>query len=143
MMGFFTRRAGRQGMARRPAKGFTLIELMIVVAVVAILAAVAYASYSFATIKARRSAAQACLMENAQRMERYYTTNLSYTGAPAPSGACTTELTGFYTFDFDGVPEARSFVVQAQPTDRQKDTRCGTMSINQLGVRTPNTDGCW
>lgn len=52
--------------ARRSVAGFTLIELMIVVAIVAILASVAYASYDFAMIKGRRSAAAGCALEGAQ-----------------------------------------------------------------------------
>lgn len=138
-----TNAAHGRAVARRRVSGFTLIELMIVVAVIAILAAIAYASYSFATIKARRSAAQSCLMENAQRMERFYTVNLSYGGAPDPAGACITELNGFYTFDFVGTPDGSTFQIEAEPTSRQNDTLCGTMTINQAGVRTPDTDRCW
>ena len=44
---------------RRAVAGFTLIELMIVVAIIAILAGIAYASYDFAMIKSRRNAAAA------------------------------------------------------------------------------------
>jgi len=64
-------------------RGFTLIELMIVVAIVAILAAVAYPSYLDSLTKGRRSDAQGVLMEFAGAMERHYTNNSSYLGAVA------------------------------------------------------------
>ena len=60
-------------------KGFTLIELMIVVVVIAILAAIAYPSYREQVRKTRRSEAQAKLMEILQNQERFYTTNNTYT----------------------------------------------------------------
>src|SRR5699024_2653897 len=59
-------------------RGFTLLELMIVVAIVAILASIAYPSYTHYIVKTHRSAAEACLSEYANYMERFYTTNLSY-----------------------------------------------------------------
>jgi len=59
-------------------KGFSLIELMIVVAIVAILGAVAYPSYMNSITDARRTDAQAVLMEAAQYMERFYTENNRY-----------------------------------------------------------------
>ena len=57
---------------------------MIVVAIAGILMAIAVASYEFAVVKSRRSAAQGCLTEAAQYMERYYTTKLSYVDAAIP-----------------------------------------------------------
>ncbi|MCL1532320.1 prepilin-type N-terminal cleavage/methylation domain-containing protein [Xanthomonas nasturtii] len=126
-------------------KGFTLLELMIVVAIVAILAAIATAGYSPYVIKSRRAAAASCLLERAQLMERYYTTRLTYAGAPAPA-ACD-ELTNFYGIQFFADPTARAYVIQAVPTARQSDAKCGTLSIDQKGARgASGTDGpskCW
>ena len=51
---------------RAAGRGFTLIELMIVVAIVAILAAIAYPSYREHVVKSRRATAQSCLLEMAQ-----------------------------------------------------------------------------
>lgn len=130
-------------MRRLSERGFTLIELMITIAVVAILATIAYASYQSFVMKSRRSAAQACLMQTAQLMERHYTTALSYAAAPAPAGACVTELAGFYVFSFAAAPTASAFQVQAEPTAAQPDTKCGTMTVNQTGSTTPATNGCW
>ena len=58
--------------------GFTLIELMIAVAVIAILAAIAIPNFSAHTTKARNAAAQAFLMDIAQRQEQYILDNRSY-----------------------------------------------------------------
>ncbi len=64
--------------SRLSARGFTLIELMIVVAVIAILAAIAYPSYQDSVRKSRRADAKAALLDLAQFMERNYTTANRY-----------------------------------------------------------------
>ena len=79
--------------ARTRHTGFTLIEVMIVVAVIGILAAIAYPSYQESVTKTRRSAAQGCLVEMAQFMERFYTTNMRYDQTAA--GVAVGEQAGF------------------------------------------------
>src|SRR3546814_14075757 len=69
-------------------RGFTLIELMVVVAIIAILASIAYPAYTDYIVKTRRSAGAACLLEQAPFMERYYTTNMGYSSAALPATAC-------------------------------------------------------
>lgn len=132
--------------AGRHAAGFTLVELMIVVAVIAILSAIVYPNYREYVVKARRTAVAGCLQQHAQTMERYYTTNLTYVGAPAPR--CETELSKFYGVGFQGGnPTARAFILQAVPTSSQKDAKCGTLSVNAQGVRTKSGSAtvaeCW
>jgi len=130
---------------RAACGGFTLIELMITIAIVGILAAIAIESYDFAVVKSRRGSAQGCLMEGAQYMERYYTTKFTYKDAALP--ACSTDVTPYYTVDFDGTPDATTFTVQAVPKGAQatKEKNCGTMKINEKGVKTASITGgnCW
>lgn len=59
-------------------KGFTLIELMIVVAVVGILAAIAYPAYTDSVLKGKRAQARTALLEVMQQQERYMTQSNTY-----------------------------------------------------------------
>jgi len=124
-------------------RGFTLIELMVVVVIIAILTMIAYPNYTEQVRKSRRGTAQGCLMELAQFMERYYTTNMTYKNAALPNTDCRSELTNFYTFSFSGTPNATKFTIQATPKGAQAGDRCGTMTINQLGTKTANKNDCW
>ncbi|WP_404368388.1 type IV pilin protein [Marinobacter sp.] len=72
----------------KTGSGFSLIELMIVVAIIGIIAAIAYPSYVQYVEKARRSDAQGALTGLASAMERHYTSSNSYKGA-GPGGADT------------------------------------------------------
>ena len=131
----------------RAMRGFTLIELLIAIVVVGILMSIAVAGYGTAMQKTRRGAAQACLMEAAQFMERFRTTNMTYAGA-APDPQCANDLAGFYTFGFNGTPDADEFEIQAVPQGSQADdTQCGTLSLDQAGTKgatgTAGPVGCW
>lgn len=68
---------------KRANKGFTLIEVMIVVAILGIIASIALPAYQDSVRKAKRADAQGALLSFANAMERYFTTNGSYTGATA------------------------------------------------------------
>lgn len=128
-----------------PSKGFTLIEVMVTTAIVAVLAAIAYPSYQSHVVKTRRKAAQACLIELTQFMERYYTTNMSYASASLPSTQCQTDLSGYYTFGFESTPSATSYTVQAVAVSGSvqaaKDAACTPLKVTHTGVKTPS--GCW
>lgn len=123
------------------AAGFSLIELMVVVAIIAIIASIAVPSYNAYTFKARRAAGTACLVQSAQQMERFYTTNLTYAGSPGVF-TCDGDTDDFYAVTRTQV-DARSFTLSATPGGRQAGDTCGILTLNQQGTRTPGTDGCW
>lgn len=129
----------------RTGQGFTLIELLIVVAIVAILTVTAIASYEFAMVKARTSAAKGCLTERAQYMERFYTTAMTYKGAALPT--CSDDVSPFYTIGYaDGEePSDSTYALEIVPQGSQAraETKCGTMTIDQTGKKTGATDDCW
>ena len=138
--------------------GFSLIELMTVVAIVAILAAIAFPSYTRYITRTHRVAAEGCLSEMSNYMERFYTTNLSYnpsSPAAAPSLAgfdCESDAqTGpYYKYQFaTNEPTQSSFLIQAVPQGAQatRDASCGTLSLDQTGLRKVSGTGtlsdCW
>lgn len=147
--------------ANRWQQGFTLIELMIVVAIVGILAAIAYPSYQSYVLKTRRAVAAGCMLELAQWMERNYTTCLAYnvtgtacttavTTAQLPALACRAELGPSYTFSLVATPTANAYQLQAAPGGPQAgDTACGTLTLDQRGTKdaAPTTAAldvaCW
>lgn len=67
-------------------EGFTLIELMIMVAIIAILAAIAYPSYTQYKIRGNRADVQSEMMQTAQRLQSYYAINHHYTNATLDNG---------------------------------------------------------
>ncbi len=134
---------------RRPhtERGFTLIELMIVVAVVAILAAIAYPSYNEQVRKSRRGQAKADIAEVTQLAERFHTVNNTYSGFTLPFTRSPRDGgSSHYTISFIGTQS--TFTVTATPSTAtgQNRDKCGTLSINQAGVKTPaeaTVPGCW
>jgi type IV pilus assembly protein PilE len=124
-------------------RGFTLLELMITVGIVAILAGLAISGYDYATLKTRRAAAQGCLLEAAQAMERAYTVSMTYAGAAIP--ACQPDVRQFYTIGFSAGPSAAAYTLAVTPIPGTKATKdkCGTMTLDEKGVKGAAQDGCW
>ncbi len=98
---------------RSSQKGFTLIELMIVVAIIGIIAAIAYPSYVEYTDRTRRTDAQGALTGLAGAMERYYASNNTYAGAGA--GGADTGAPDIYPDEapIDGAQKYYDLTIQA------------------------------
>ncbi|RIX46804.1 MAG: type IV pilin protein [Rhodocyclales bacterium GT-UBC] len=141
-------------------KGFTLIELMIVVVVISILAAVAVPSYRQYVAKSRRTDAKSALLATSQAMEKFYTEKMTYDAATLGTASTdiskTTSPDGYYTIRFDSAPtgtvcsalstsssNATAYRICATPTGSQTGDACGILSIDNKGVKLPATAGCW
>lgn len=136
---------------RRVQRGFTLIEIMIVVAIVAILAAIAYPSYADSVRKGRRGQAKADLLEIAQLLERHRTVNRTYaTFDMTGFGASPRTGTAHYNIALSNAT-AVGYVLTATPSSaaQQADTRCTALIINQAGAKTVgagstgSAEDCW
>lgn len=133
--------------------GFTLIELMIVVAIVALLAAIAYPSYKEYIARARRGDAKTVLLENAQFMERYFTQNNSYLNGAANPALPIVESpkdagTKYYDISFVDTNTATTFTLQAVPKGAMSSDPCGTLTLTQAGLKNVSNGSrtvqeCW
>ncbi len=126
-------------------KGFTLIELMLVVAVVGILAAIAYPSYQAQVQKSRRADGLTTLMQIMQSQERFYTVNNRYTvslGADLNYAADANEDVlseeGYYLVAAAacaGTTIANCVILTANARGSQ--TVDGNLTLNSRGQKTP------
>jgi type IV pilus assembly protein PilE len=134
-------------------KGFSLIELMIVVAIVGLLAAVAYPAYQDNARKSRRSDAMIALTRAAALQEKMYMDNNSYTnsindigGASSPDGHYTIALTNpGCSSTVGGVTYYSCFTLTATAVGAQVgDTDCATFTLTNTGQQGSTGGGtCW
>lgn len=140
-------------------KGFSLIELMIVVAVVAIIATIAYPSFLEHQRKARRTDCQNALMEIAAQQERFhdefgrYTTNIGGSFAAGTGLELTAQSSeGFYALTTPqvGGGNNQTYLATCSPVvgGPQDGDRCGNLTLNHIGEKAtsnPSADlkQCW
>lgn len=130
--------------------GFTLIELMIVIAVVAILAAIGYPSYQEQVAKSRRADVQRALMEAEQYMRRYFNARDTFEGASLPAALAASPRAGSGAASYNIVLienintvvatttalSASSFTLRAVRTGVMLTDKCGDLNVTNTGVKT-------
>jgi type IV pilus assembly protein PilE len=142
-------------MKNRQAAGFTLIELMIVVAIIGILAAIALPSYQESVRRGERASAKAALLEAQQFMERFYAANDAYHQTKAASPVAV-ELpkrlqkipTESVKYELAVSAIVNAFTVTATPL--VADAKCGNLELQHTGQRwalgttaTATVSTCW
>lgn len=135
--------------------GFTLIEIMIVVAVMSILAVVAVPAYNEYVAKSRRGAAITGLLEAAQALERYYSMNGHYTAARGGNtlpnvfeAAAPASGLAYYTIGPTGVTDDEEFTLRATRAAVMAGDPCGDFQITHSGARSltdniRSVGDCW
>lgn len=132
------------------SRGFTMIELLIVLAIVGILVAVAYPSMQDSMRKSRRANARALLMEIATLQERYFTLNNTYADTFAKLGYSTTPVTVDKAYTASLVPPGgggtASMSYRASLNTGFTDPACGNLTLDNSGQRTASGtlgSACW
>lgn len=138
---------------RRNDSGFTLIEVMIVVAIIAILASIAYPSYQNSIVTSHRNDAMGALQGLAQAMERHYSENGTYLGAavgPADRGdpdifpSASPVDGGIARYKLKITDSAASYyTVQAQPVLGGSQDGDGIIQLKSNGAKSWAGRSCW
>jgi type IV pilus assembly protein PilE len=152
------RTALKRHASTRPG-GFTLVEIMVVVAIVSIIAAVAVPSYLDSVRRSDRAAARSALMTAAQWMERQYTANNTYcapsscSANPLPTALSQSPPSGTAVYAITAATAAsNTFVLSATPVSngRMRSDPCGTLTLDSVGTRgqsgipgAAGIDRCW
>ena len=124
--------------------GFTLVELLVVVAIIGILAAVVVPGYQEYTLKAKRTDGQIGLMDMGDKQERYYSQNNIYASDVATLfGAAGSQFSPKDLYQLTVTSgDSNGFVLTATAeSDQADDTGCTVMTYSQAGTKTPAA--CW
>ena len=133
-------------------RGFTLIELMIVVLVIALLAGLALSAYNKQVRKSRRAEAKQTLSDTALRQEKWRADHVKYLGTDSTTADKTSfgtlATSKYYDILITTAENATGWTATAVPkasTDQANDT-CGTLSVQMAAGalnKLPTTQGCW
>lgn len=130
---------------RLAAQGFTLTEMLIVVAMIGILAAIAYPSYRNYVVRANRADAQQTLLQAAQEAERFFAAANGYTGYTVSTALNHSPESGtvVYNIAVQGTLTANTFTVRATPVSGGVNASDGYLEITHTGVKRwdRNNDG--
>ncbi|MEY3123417.1 MAG: type IV pilin protein [Nitrosomonas sp.] len=132
-------------------RGFTLVELMIVVAIAGILASVAYPSYVDSVQRGNRAEARGILLEIAQSLERNFTEANRYDQNSAGNAftlpVAQSPRTGAakYTIQFSAGPTQTTYTLGAVPAGTMTGDACGTLTLTHTGVKSAGgtVADCW
>jgi type IV pilus assembly protein PilE len=146
-------------MNRKPNSGFSLVELMVVIAIMAILVSIGYPIYTTYVEKTRRAAARSVLLEASQYLENFYNRSAgvpNYTqyvltnGNTIAAGDSLADIAAdmasnhalnYYNITVSAITPT-TYTLQAALRGGYTDSAgCNTQSINQLGVRTTDNPG--
>jgi type IV pilus assembly protein PilE len=137
----------------KKTRGFTLVELMVVVVILGILLAIAVPSYGDYMRKAARAQAKSVVLDLAQIEERYFTNNTTYLAVGAgsvslPAGWQNYSGSEYASRKYDVTVAAgatgvigTSFTITATPTNGFSDPDCGTLTLDSRGTKSPAN--CW
>lgn len=128
----------------RTNRGFTLMEVMIVVAIVGILAAIVFPNYQEHVLRGNRAEGQALLTTSAARQERYRAQNNVYAKSVTELyGGAKESETGKYNLSVNG--DGTDYALTATPTFSDAD--CGNFTLDEKGERdvtgSKGKDDCW
>lgn len=122
-------------------RGFSLIELICVMAIIGLLTAFAMPMYQTAQARSQRQLAKVALMKSAQWLEQVATGQGSYPDSLPESVWRTDPM----RYRLSVSSQGQSYVLTATPLGSQASDSCGTLSLNQAGLRSAqgNASECW